>query len=559
MKKVFSRYSWHSSIRERKAPDSLFMNHANEPEFRGTTLTNPVPLPATDQHATDSPGNGQWSASWAAVGLGLILVMAGVIRMHHFTTVTSWFDESLGWRMTQFSFGEIIERSERNVHPPLHFLCLAAWSRIAGDSLLSLRGYALFWGMATIVGGFFLAKDIFRTSDSTKPSRFAGLLTAALIALSSIQIHWSQQIKMYTLGTALTLWSSWFLLRWFQSRGVWRLVCYVLLAAALSLQHHYGTFTVFAQLTFALIWSARRSLSPAGRGEFLTIFATGWATVTLWSLWLPAFLNQRALVKQGYWIGQFDWQHILTVWRDLFLTDTSIKTSEDVTLIIAQAVLATVLFLLVQRRLGSRFLGWLVLSPYVVAVAWSLADGNVFVSRFLINSHICLLVGIAVLTATVPNPWLRGTVAGGLIALSLWPAYEQRLHRTRQSEVAGMPKAVEMLRGSKADDEPVLVCNPMLYLNLCVYNDGLKNTFAYNPGHGFPHFQGAPVMREDEYFGPAALEDAEIEWVWTLDAENWLGGSWKTRLPAEWTLQHERSVPEWYGTLVIRSYQRERP
>ena len=524
-----------------------------------TTLSDPALTPTTDHHQTGSSRGTDRSAVWAASGLMLILLLAVVIRVHHLTTVTSWFDESLGWRMTQFSFGEIIERSERNVHPPVHFLCLAAWSRVAGDSLLSLRGYALFWGLATIVGGFFLAKDGFRTSASTRPSYLAGLLSAMLITLSSIQIHWSQQIKMYTLGTALTLWSSWFLLRWFQDRGMWRLACYVLLAAALSLQHHYGTFTVFAQLTFALIWSAKRSLSPAGQGEFLAVVVTGWATLTLWSLWLPAFLHQRALVKQGYWIGRFDWQHTIAVWRDLFLADTSIKPSDDLTLIIAQAVFAVVLFLLVQRRLGSRFLGWLVLIPFGVAVAWSLTDGNVFVSRFLINSHICLLVGIAVLTATVPKPWLRGAIACGLVALAMWPAYQQRLRRTRQSDVAGMPKAVEMLRASKADDEPVLVCNPMLYLNLCVHNDGLKNIYAFDSGHGFPHYQGAPVMREDEYVGTASLDDAETEWVWTLDAENWLGGTWKTLLPAEWKLQHERSVPEWYGTLVIRSYQRERP
>lgn len=501
------------------------------------------------------------NSKWSFVFLAFVLCVGFFVRYHHLGTVHSWFDESLGWRMAQFSPAEILTRSERNVHPPMHFLLLSGWRILFGGSLLTLRYYSLVWGMLTIVGGFLLARDVHAQRGANSKGNFAALLAAALIALSPLHIHWSQQVKMYSLGTCLTVWSTWFLIRWFQSGNRWRLTAYVLLAATLSMQHHYGTFTVFGQLTFAIVWSAARSISVKNWNSFLAIFITGWATLSLWALWLPSFLVQRSLVKKGYWIGEFTWRDAEKVWGDLFVAETPLTLSGDLTLIIALTVLAVVLGLLAQRETAPRLIGWLVIIPFSIALAWSLMDQNVFVSRFLINAHICLLVGIAVLVASLPWRWMRDGLTFVLMVSVATTAFAQYEHRTRIAQVPGMPEVISILKDSKADGEPVLVCNPMLYLNLCVHNAelgdrSLNETFAFNSGRRFPHFQGEPVMREDEYYFAKQLTKSEFNWVWTLDADNWLGRSWKVRLPREWELQEERSVQEWYGTLVIRAYRR---
>lgn len=489
--------------------------------------------------------------------------MGFVVRTHELGTVHSWFDESLGWRMSQFSPEEIIARSERNVHPPFHFLLLSVWRRLFGGSLSTLRCYSVFWGLGTIVGGYLLAKGALSGSERKPQDRqrgeVAGLLAAGLIALSPLQIHWSQEIKMYALGTCLTLWSSWTLLCWFQTRKWGWLVGYVPLAAGLALQHHYGTFTVFAQLTFTFAWAIRRSWTGSWQTEFVPVLLASWATASLWALWLPSFLIQRSLVKESYWIGKFQWTDVVQVWRDLFLTDTSFKRTETVSWLMAELVLAGVLLLLVHRRPGARLVGWLVLIPYLLAVAWSVFAENVFITRFLIYAHVCLLVGVGILIATLPVRVLQFGLAVVAIAAMAWTTSEYRHHRVRLAQVPGMPAAVEVLRDSKAEQDLVLVCNPMLYLNVCVHNGGLENIHAFDPGHGFPHFQGTPVMKEEEYLRPEDLQNSDRDWVWTLDAENWLGGTWKVHLPAEWKLESEQKIKEWYATLVIRSYHRESP
>lgn len=515
----------------------------------------PPPLPEME----DAPARTNAGSKWGWCGLLLAVIVGLVVRQHDLGTVHSWFDESLGWRMAQFSPGEIIERSERNVHPPAHFLLLSAWSRIFGGSLLSLRYYSLVWGLGTVVGGYFLARTALDSSRDDGSRQFAGMFAGLLIAFSPLHIYWSQQVKMYALGTCLTVWSTWFLVQWFQSGGTYRLVCYVLLAAILALQHHYGTFTVFGQLTFALGWAACRWWSGTSRGELAAILIAGWATVSLWSLWLPSFLIQRALVQDRYWIGSFRWEDVPGVWSGLFLANTSLPTSRDVTLVIAQLVLASVVFLLVLRRPGARLIGWLVLVPFAMALAWSVWDQNVLVARFLINAHVCLLVGLAVLVASLPLRSLKYGLAVALLVGVGFTGYRQWEQRTRQAELSGMTAAVTTLREAKAAGEPVLVCNPMLYLNVCVHHHGLRDVFAFDPGYSFPHFQGTPVMKDEDYLSLAAVEDAGHEWVWTLDAEKWLGGDWQVRLPGNWVLEEEQRIPEWYATLVIRSYRRESP
>jgi len=520
-----------------------------------TTMT---PLPH-ELAATNPMNSVQFlPAGSIATGCGLVgIVCLGlVLRSHALGAVHSWFDESFSWRMAQFSFPEIIARSERDVHPPFHFLVLGVWSRLFGPSLLSLRLSSMLFGLGTILGGFFLASAACG-SMSLSRRRTAGLVAALLISLSSLQIHWSQQARMYTLGTCLTVWSTWMLLRWFQSGGTLRLIGYVLLAGGLALQHHYGTFTVFAQLTFALGRSARRAVAGSWQNEFLPVVLAGWATFSLWALWLPSFLLQRSQVKASYWTHEFRWQDVLNVWSELFLFGSSIKRSPTISWLLAELVLASVLLLLVHRQPGARLVGWLVLIPYGMAVAWSALDENVFVSRFLIHAHVCLLIGVGILIASLPFRGLRlGMTLLVVLGMSV-TAYQQSLKRTRSAEVPGMPAAVSLLRGAKAEQDLVLVCNPMLYLNLCVYHAGLDNVYAFDPGQGFPHFQGAPVMKDEEYLRPEDLQKSDQDWVWTLDAENWLGGTWKVHLPAKWQLQEEKKIREWYATLVVRSYHRE--
>lgn len=518
-----------------------------------------TPLPPIEVEPISATRRGRYFGNWQEpVILLAILIVGLVLRLQHLTDTHSWFDESLGWRMAQFTPSEIIARSEQNVHPPLHFLLLHGWAIVFGGSLTALRCYSVLWGQLTVLGAYALARSATTTASQSTGNSFAALLAALFVAISPLHVNWSQQVKMYTLGTCLAVWSSWLLLTWFQSRSHWKLLLYIPLAASLALQHHYGVFTVFAQLTYALVWAAYRSFKSGGK-QLVPVILAAWATASLWSLWLPSFLIQRNLVRETYWIRSFQWQSIADVWAQLFLFDSHSHLPLPIIWLVAEVVWVTIALLLFRREPGIRLLGWLVFVPYLIAVLWSSLLHNVLVARYLIYAQVFLLIGGAVVIGRIPSAWLRLSLTAVALAGACWTAEARWSERNRDAEMPGMPVAIQTLKDLRTRNEPLLVCNPMLYLNLLVHGPDLTSAYAFDPGHQFPHFQGTPVMKDSDYCNSEKLNQSGQSWVWTLDAEKWLGGSWKVKLPPEWKLQEQRPIHEWYAVLMLRLYRRELP
>jgi hypothetical protein len=249
---------------------------------------------------------------------------------------------------------------------------------------------------------------------------------------------------------------------------------------------------------------------------------------------------------------------VADVWPQLLGASEHVRPAAELSWFVAESVLASCVALLASRSPGLRFVSWSALAPYLLAIAWSAMLHNVLVARFLIFAQVFVLVGAAALISRIP--WRVGQVALTLATACglIWIAGQRWERREAEHNVPGMPAALAAIGELRHGTEPVLVCNPMLYLCLCAHNDGtLAEIYAYDPGHGFPHFQGAPVMRDEEYFRPVQLAQTHADWVWTLDAERWLGGDWRVRLPGEWKLQSENRHAEFYGTLVLRAYRRE--
>lgn len=498
---------------------------------------------------------GNWSET---AGLVAIVVIGLVLRLQHLGEVHSWFDESFDWRMAQFSLSEIITRSEQDVHPPLYFILLRGWAALFGTSLIALRYFSLLWGQLSVLGAYVLARSATASPLQPGGNSFGSLLAALFVSLSPLQVHWSQQIKMYTFGVCLAVWSTWLLLSWLNTRKYSFLLLYIPLAAALALQHHYGVFTVFAQLTYALGWAGYRWLK---KGEDLllpTVLAT-WATTSLWSLWLPALLNQRNMVRNQYWIREFDWQAVVNVWYQLLSYNAFSQPSLPVAWLTAEAVLIGMLLLLARREPGVRLLAWLVLVPYLVAIFWSSVLHNVFVTRFLVFAQVFLLIGGGVLIGQFRSATFRWGVALLALAGAGWAAQAHWSQRSTQADAPGMPVVVDKLMEVRTKDEMVLVCNPMLYLNLRAHGPRLARAYAFDPGYAFPHFQGTPVMTDLDYCSAETLDRTHQSWVWTLDAEGWFAGNCKVPLSSEWKLQGEQRIREWYTTLVLRLYHRDPP
>ncbi|MCS6804801.1 MAG: glycosyltransferase family 39 protein [Acidobacteriota bacterium] len=140
--------------------------------------------------AVRHPGRATWL-------LATILGLALCLRLYHLDYQNLWLDETLTWSDSQLPTYWLLRRAALNVHPPGSFLLLKAWTSVFGSSPFVLRLPFVLFSLLIILGSFALARRWFSAGTA--------LLTAMLLALSPYQVYFAQEVRMYTMATALTL------------------------------------------------------------------------------------------------------------------------------------------------------------------------------------------------------------------------------------------------------------------------------------------------------------------------------------------------------------------
>ena len=228
------------------------------------------------------PGPG---ALWAIMLLGLAL------RLHDLLAQSLWLDEAMSLYWASLPAGEVLARLmalSGDPHPPLYYLILKVWIAVLGDGEVAVKALSVAAGLAIIPLTYGLGRRLF--------GRRTGLLAALMAAASPLLVWYAQEVRMYSLLTALTLAAALCLWQALDSgRGPWWLL-YALLTVAGAYTHVYGALLLPAHGLFAL-WAWERGWGGA-RGE-----RAAW----LWSVLagLSAFAAVATLYAPWAWAA---WQ-----------------------------------------------------------------------------------------------------------------------------------------------------------------------------------------------------------------------------------------------------------
>jgi len=504
-----------------------------------------------------------------------LVILAGVVcfgallRLHRLAEISFWFDESFCWKMTTFAWSEQWERIARDNHPPLYFLMLKAWTQCFGDDAVPMRLLSVLCGTATILGGFLLVREVEQQTPGRagtgRTGNPAAYLAAAGLALAPFQLEWSQQVRMYALGSALTLWSCWFLLRALNSAsphsiGDW--AGYVLTAAALAHTHYYGLFVLAAQFLFGVSVAARdvlrRRPDPVPLAPVLIAFTV---IGMIWSPWIPEFLAHRQQVVRSFWTQPIQPRDVtwtaVQMWTG---TWTEIPYHERLATGVAAITAVVCLWQLAFSR-GTRLLALIPLVTFAAAILASLGPRNVLSPRYFVFAHAALVCGVAVFLQRLPTVWLRG--AASILALAglsslCWSTLQQR---DRWAARPGFESAVAYLEEVRKPGEPIFVGNPMVQINAVAYANDHAGVFVLNRQREFPYFQGTAVMRDAEFVSPEKAADWPADRIWLLETRHWTAGSIGVALPSPWVDLREESFYDWHTPrceVVIKECVRRR-
>ena len=314
--------------------------------------------------------------------------------------------------------------------PPLHYALAWLWTQVTGTGEWGLRSLSALAGVATVPVAYLLGAEL--------RGRRAGIVTAALVAVSPMLLWYSQEARGYSLMVLLTTVSALYFVRALDG-GRQRDFALWGLASGLALATHY--FAVFP-IAAEAAWLLYRRRREAARGL---------AIVAGFGLLLAPLAIHQMSYGHAEWIGNHSLGHRLWETGVTFMTGETgdvIARPESPLLGLAPValILAALALLPLRGDARERRGAGLMLASAAAAVALPLAlallaPGKDYVfARNLLPALVPLLAAVAVAVtlraARRAGAVLAAALVAYLLAFSIWASASPGLQRPDWDAVA---------------------------------------------------------------------------------------------------------------------------
>jgi mannosyltransferase len=383
-----------------------------------------------------------------------VAVLTGLL-FRLFPSTPLWLDEALSVDIASQPLGDITDRLRHDGHPPLYYWLLHGWISLFGTSDAAVRSLSVVFGIVALALVWYVAR------------RHGGprlaMAATAVMAASPYAIRYASETRMYSMVMVLAL------LGWIAVEQAWRrprlvsLVVVGLITGMLLLTHYWAMFLI-AAFGALLVLRAWRADDAANRAAALKLLAASAVGSLLFLPWVGVFLYQRSHTGTP-WAPSSRPTRVLS---DM-LGDFSGGIDPEATLLLAcMAVL--LVFAVLGRRQGRTIVVGTAPERWVQRMA-AIVGGTVafggmiswvghgaFAARYaaVVFPFVILLVALGV--HRIGAPWVRATVLGLVVALSLLTsllAIVQR-DRTQVGEVAAT------ITAEGAPGDLVVVCPDQL-------------------------------------------------------------------------------------------------
>ncbi|QPV63700.1 glycosyltransferase family 39 protein [Halosimplex litoreum] len=227
----------------------------------------------------------------SAALLGVVLVVALVVRLRALTAESLWMDEvySITYATERSTLAILTELPLEDPHPPLYYLLLRGWTAVFGASTVATRALSVVFGVAAVGLLFALGRRLYDRETAT--------VAAAMLALSGMHLYFSQDTRMYSLYTALAVASLyWYVRLVFDGDRSRRTAAgYVATTVLLGYTHVFGLFLVLAQNCYLAIHALR-----VERSQAVELLRNWVGTQAVTALLLGPFLAVLGMRLLGY-------------------------------------------------------------------------------------------------------------------------------------------------------------------------------------------------------------------------------------------------------------------
>jgi len=192
------------------------------------------------------------SASRGGLWPGLLILLASwALLIWQLSERSLWIDEFDTYQMIQGSVADTVRAARNDIHPPLYFLALHGWMRLAGPSDFALRWFST----ACAIVGLPLLIVVARQWGN----RRAAVPAMLLLGFSPAFIEFSRMARYYSLLLFLSLLSTALLFIALRQKQWITWIAYGLASLAILLTFYPGAIVPVAQ-GLLIIWPASRQV-----------------------------------------------------------------------------------------------------------------------------------------------------------------------------------------------------------------------------------------------------------------------------------------------------------
>lgn len=215
-----------------------------------------------------------------------IILLSGFILRLISLNQSLWLDEAINIVFSQkYSLWEMLTQySIADFHPPGYFALIWGWGRLFGFSEISARLPSVIFGILAIYLVYLIGKKLI--------SKEVGLISAALLAINSLHIYYSQEARMYSLATLAVSLNVLLLIKLVKGEKV--NIIYLIFSNLLVLLSDYVAYLIFpAELVFIASLRTKNLFIFINKLKFLKRwFINLIVSLIVFSWWIPVFLKQ---------------------------------------------------------------------------------------------------------------------------------------------------------------------------------------------------------------------------------------------------------------------------
>ncbi len=424
--------------------------------------------------------------------LPALLATAVLLRLREALRTPLWFDELYTLDLARRPWGEMLSLLPADVHPPLHYVLVWLWCRVAPWDV-ALRGLSIAAAVGALYVAFLLVREML--------GRPAAWIVAAFLAVHPWHVYVSQEMRSYALlwlALGLSALGAW---RWSEHGRRPDALLFVAASAAAMWTHYLAGVVVFAQWLWGV---ARFAREPRRLFQWVLLHA---AIGGLFAALMPLLWMQLHRVEVDFWLKPPTLGSLFDFARRCSFGNARVA--------IPVALVAALAF--VDRRAWRATTFAFAIGPLAVIACWWLGTHGIHI--FAVKYMMFALPGMFTLLAAgllrLPGRWTRGVAIAALVvlagrALALQPV---------NSEASSNAVARTWLAARVRDGDVIFHADPHTLLFAQRYFPHARNRLL-PMRQRVPYFDGAAVV--------TAREVASAEEVHAVDAAGgrWFGMVW---------------------------------